>query len=104
MPIKVIDFALTMPMELLLAQIGRRRLLVPWPFALASLQAAVLEKLPVPPLTRDQVKLLRRDNIVSKGALTFADLNIAPGAPESILPTYLDRYRRRGRFNQTVAL
>jgi uncharacterized protein YbjT (DUF2867 family) len=89
-------------MVLLLDQIGRRRLLVPWPFALADLQAAVLEKLPVPPLTRDQVKLLRRDNIVSKGALTLADLNIVPSTLESILPTYLDRYRKGGRFNQTV--
>jgi uncharacterized protein YbjT (DUF2867 family) len=89
-------------MVLLLDQIGRRRLLVPWPFALADLQAAVLEKLPVPPLTRDQVKLLRRDNIVSKGALTLADLKIVPSTAESILPTYLDRYRKGGRFNRAV--
>jgi len=91
-------------MELLLVQLGCRRLLVPWPFALASFQAAFLEWLPVPPLTRDQVKLLRRDNIVSTDALTLADLNIAPSAPESILPTYLDRYRKGGRFNRTVML
>ncbi len=89
-------------MELLLDRIGRRRLLIPWPFALADLQAACLEKLPVPPLTRDQVKLLRRDNVVSKGALTLSDLSIEPCAMESILPTYLDRYRKGGRFNRTV--
>ncbi len=89
-------------MVLMLDQIGRQRLLVPWPFALADLQAAFLEKLPVPPLTRDQVKLLRRDNVVSKGALTLADLNIAPAAPESILPLYLDRYRKAGRFHRAV--
>ena len=91
-------------MELLLAQIGRRRLLLPLPFALADLQAMFLEKLPVPPLTRDQVKLLRHDNVVSPGALTLADLGITPVAAESVVPTYLDRYRKGGRFNQAVAL
>lgn len=91
-------------MELLLAQIGRQRLLVPIPFSLAEFQAMFLEKLPVPPLTRDQVKLLRHDNVVSKGALTLADLGITPVAVESVLPTYLDRYRKGGRFSQPAAL
>ncbi len=89
-------------MVLVLAQIGRKRLLAPLPFALADLQAAFLEKLPVPPLTRDQVKLLRHDNLVSKDALTLTDLNIVPTAPDSILPMYLDRYRKGGRFNRTT--
>ena len=91
-------------MELLLREIRRRRLLVPWPFKLADMQAAFLERLPVPPLTRDQVKLLRSDNVVSPDALTLADLGIAPTAAEVIVPTYLDRYRPRGRFNQPVAV
>jgi NADH dehydrogenase len=91
-------------LELLLRVIRRRRLLVPWPFALADMQAAVLERLPVPPLTRDQVRLLRRDNIVSPDALTFADLGIEPSAVEVVVPTYLDRYRPHGRFNQTAAV
>jgi NADH dehydrogenase len=88
-------------MELLLRQIHRRRLLVPWPFALAELQAAFFELLPVPPLTRDQVRMLRHDNVVAEGALTLADLGIAPTAAEVILPTYLDRYRPSGRFGRT---
>ncbi|MDH3594036.1 MAG: complex I NDUFA9 subunit family protein, partial [Rhodospirillales bacterium] len=66
----------------------------------ASLEAAVLERLPVPLLTRDQVKLLRHDNVVGPDTLTFADLGIRPTAVEVILPTYLDRYRRGGRFGQ----
>ena len=86
-------------MELLLRQIHRRRLLVPWPFALAELQAAFFELLPAPPLTRDQVRLLRRDNVVTEGALSLADLGIAATAAEVILPSYLDRYRPRGRFD-----
>ena len=88
-------------MELLLRQIHRRRLLVPWPFAMAEMQAIFFELLPVPPLTRDQVRLLRQDNVVADGALTLADLGIAATAAEVILPTYLDRYRPSGRFDQT---
>jgi NADH dehydrogenase len=88
-------------MELLLRQIHRRRLLVPWPFALAELQAFFFELLPVPPLTRDQLRMLRRDNVVTEGALTLADLGIAATAAEVILPSYLDRHRPGGRFDQT---
>ncbi len=85
-------------LELMLEQIGRRRLLLPLPFWAAALEATVLERLPTPLLTRDQVKLLRHDNVVAPDALTFADLGIWPTAVEAILPTYLDRFRRGGRF------
>jgi uncharacterized protein YbjT (DUF2867 family) len=85
-------------MELTLRETGRDRLLVNLPFGLAKLEAAFLELLPVPPLTRDQVELLKHDNVVAQGAATLADLGIAPTAVESILPTYLDRFRAGGRF------
>ncbi|MHA1151963.1 MAG: complex I NDUFA9 subunit family protein [Alphaproteobacteria bacterium] len=88
-------------MELLLRQIHRRRLLVPWPFALAEFQARFFELLPVPPLTRDQVRMLHHDNVVTEAALTLADLGIVATAAEVILPSYLDRYRPGGRFDQT---
>ena len=90
-------------MELLLSAIGRKRLLVDLPFGLARLQAALLELLPQPPLTRDQVTLLREDNVVSPGALTLQDLGIEPTAPEAVIPTYLDRYRAGGRFGRVRA-
>jgi len=85
-------------MELMLATINRKRRLVTLPFGTASLLGSILEKLPNPPLTRDQVTLLRRDNVVSPGALTLADLGIAPTAVEVILPSYMDRFRRGGWF------
>jgi len=85
-------------MELMLKVIGRHRGLVPVPYWLAGLQAAVLQFLPVPPLTPDQVRMLRHDNVVSPGALGFADLGIQPQAIEAILPGYLDIYRPGGRF------
>ncbi len=85
-------------LELTLAAIGRRRLLLPLPFWAASLQAALLELLPTPPLTRDQLRLLRRDNVVTQGAPGLAELGITPTAAELIIPTYLDIYRIGGRY------
>ena len=84
-------------MVMMLAQIRRERLLLPLPFALAELQGAVLQVLPVPPLTRDQVRLLRHDNVVADDALTLGDLGVTPTALEAVIPTYLDRHRPRGR-------
>jgi NADH dehydrogenase len=90
-------------MELLLSTIGRKRLLVDLPFGVARLQATFLELLPQPLLTRDQVTLLRDDNVVSPGALTLQDLGIEATAPEAVIPTYLDRYRPGGRFGRVRA-
>ena len=90
-------------MELMLAVIGRRCLLVPWPFAIAELQAWFLELAPTPLLTRDQVRLLKRDNVVSPGALTLADLGIEAAAAEAILPTYLHVYRPSGERARRAA-
>jgi uncharacterized protein YbjT (DUF2867 family) len=86
-------------MELVLAETRRKRILLPLPWGLASLQAAFLEWLPTPPLTRDQVKLLRHDNVVAPGALTLENLGIDATAVEAVVPSYLDRYRRGGWFN-----
>lgn len=83
-------------MEYMLRTIGRRRPLVNLPFGLAAFQARFLEPLPNPPLTRDQVELLKRDNVVADGARTLADLGIAPTPLEVIAPEYLQLYRRGG--------
>jgi len=88
-------------MVLLLREIRRKRLLLPLPFALAEVMAAPLELLPVPPLTRDQVRLLRHDNVVTPGAPGLEALGIEPTAIELVIPTYLDRYRPGGRFSQS---
>ena len=80
-------------MELVLAETRRKRLLVPVPFGLATIQAWFLEKLPMPLMTRDQVKLLKRDNVVAEGAPGLAELGIKPTPAEAVLPTYLARFR-----------
>ena len=84
-------------MELMLAEIERKRILLPVPFTIANLQAEFLEWLPVPPLTRDQVRLLKRDNVVSPGMPGLKELGVDATALELILPTYLARYRPGGR-------
>jgi NADH dehydrogenase len=89
-------------MRLVLKQTHRRRVLVPVPFALARVKAAVLGLLPKPLLTLDQVRLLQQDNVVSDGALTLRDLAIVPTAAEAILPSYLWRFRKTGQF-ETVS-
>jgi uncharacterized protein YbjT (DUF2867 family) len=86
--------------ELVLGEIRRKRSLVDLPFGLAAIQARLMSILPNPPLTPDQVELLKRDNVVSSGALTLAALGIAPTAVEGILPSYLDRFRRGGWYER----
>ncbi len=77
---------------------GRDRKLVNVPFCLASFKAAFLEKLPGQILTRDQVTLLKSDNIVSDSAKRLGDLGIEPTTMEAIAPRYLYRFRKGGRF------
>ena len=91
-------------MQLVLAETNRRRFLVPVPWSIAMLKAAFLGLMPKPMLTRDQVRLLRRDNVVSPGALTLADLGIEPETAEAIIPTYLWRFRREGQFESPPRL
>ncbi len=80
-------------MELVLEHTARRRVLLPIPFWLADFYAMFLERLPVPPLTRDQVTLLQWDNVVWERALDLADLGIEATSVKTVLPTYLHRYR-----------
>jgi NADH dehydrogenase len=94
-------------MEFPLATIERRRLLVPVPFALLKLQAAFLQFLPKPPLTPDQVELLKHDNVVSVAAheqgRTLEGLGIIPNSIASIVPDYLWRFRKSGQFRGRTA-
>ena len=89
-------------MRLVLKETGKNRLLLPLPWTAASLiglTGDLTSLTPIPPmLTSDQVLLLRRDNVVAKGAKTLDDLHILPTGVESIVPTYLWRYRRGGQF------
>jgi hypothetical protein len=49
-------------------------------------------------VTSDQVILLKTDNVVSGTHPGLADLGITPTALDSVLPTYLYRYRKGGQY------
>jgi len=85
-------------MQLILRETGRKRALVPVPFGIAFLKAAFLQLLPNPLLTIDQVKLLKKDNVVSPTASGLADLGITPTSVEAVIPSYLWRYRAKGEY------
>ena len=84
-----------------------QRAQVPVPFPLMKLQASFLQFLPKPPITPDQVELLKRDNVVSEAAKrdsrTLEGLGITPEPIEAIVPTYLWRFRKTGQFRPHAA-
>jgi NADH dehydrogenase len=94
-------------MEFILATVERRRLLLPIPFGVMKAQAAILQFLPKPPITPDQVELLRYDNVVSEDARrdgrTLEGTGITPESIEAIVPTYLWRFRKTGQFQAHAA-
>ena len=75
--------------ELVLKETGRSRLLVPLPFFAWEAMARLLMLLPQPPLTTDAVTLMKGDNVVGEGVLTFADVGLEPTALEVVLPVML---------------
>jgi NADH dehydrogenase len=94
-------------LDLIQKETGRRRLYAPLPFAAAGLigtLCAPFSLTPVaPPLTADQVELLKTDNVVSGQSPGLAELGIAPETVEAILPTYLYRFRKGGQFAGAAA-
>ncbi|MEH6721592.1 MAG: complex I NDUFA9 subunit family protein [Aurantimonas endophytica] len=91
-------------MEEMLRIIGRRRHLLTIPFGAAGAMASVMRYLPGAPLTPDQVRQLRHDNVVSDAAeaegRTLAAFGVRGRTPEAVLPTYLVRFRPQGQFTQ----
>ncbi len=94
-------------MQRLLKIIQRRRLLVAAPFWIAGIKAWFFDLAPRLTggmvenkiLTRDQVRLLAHDNVVSPGARGLAELGVTPTAMAAILETYLYVYRPHGQFD-----
>jgi uncharacterized protein YbjT (DUF2867 family) len=90
----------------MLKVVQRRRAVVNVPFFVARImafgfdmvEAVTLGLIENKMITRDQVKSLARDNVVSPGARGLADLGITPTAMEAVLPEYLWRYRPSGQY------
>lgn len=85
-------------LQLILRETGRKRILAPLPFGIATVQAAFLQIMPNPILTMDQVKLLKKDNVVAITAAGLADLGITPTSVEAVIPSYLWRFRAKGEY------
>ena len=83
-------------LDYILRETRRHRRLLTISNNLAELQARIGEWIPGKPLTRDQLLLLARDNVVSPGAAGLETLGITPTPVELIVPAYLDRYRPGG--------
>lgn len=93
------------------SETSRPRAFVKLPFGLiqflGNITDAVFKIYPFaePPVTGDQIELMRQDNVISEKALGFVDLGIQNLATvEAIVPSYLYRYRPHGQFEPRIAL
>jgi uncharacterized protein YbjT (DUF2867 family) len=89
---------------LVLREIDKKKPIVGVPPGLMKIAGFFAQQVAIlgltPQLTADQVELMLHDNVVRPGANSLATLGIVPTAAEAILPTYLDRFRQGGRYNQ----
>lgn len=86
-----------------LESIDKKRLLLPMPWFVANMMGfggELFGALPFakPFLTRDQVENLKAHNVVADDAIGFEAFNIKPKTVETIVPTYLEKYRKYGEF------
>ena len=85
-------------MQILLLEIKKKRFLMPIPFVMAKFQSYLLQIMPNPILTPDQVEMLKYDNVVSGEYPTLKNLGIGATTIQSILPKYIYRFRTAGQF------
>ena len=92
--------------DVVLKTVHRRRLVLNLPFWIGRMVAFGFDALEIVTLgliknrlvTRDQIKQLGHQNVVSEGAKGLEDLGIEPQATEAILPDYLWRFRPAGQY------
>ena len=92
------DYSFKELMEILLAEIKKKRFLISIPWGFAKFQSYFLQMLPNPLLTPDQVELLKYSNVVSGDYPTLKDLGVSGTPIHSILPKYIYRFRTGGQF------
>lgn len=97
-------------MQRMLRSVRRKRLLVTLPVWIARINAFFIEMwhkytLGIVPLvlTRDQIKMMETDNVVSEGAKTLEDLGVHPTSMDAVLDTYLYRFRPQGQFTDLTS-
>lgn len=89
-------------LEYVMAETGRKRMLLPVPSALLRPIAGILQMIPGAPITQDQLVLLESDCMVADGALGLSDLGIDAASVAAVAPTYLMRFRDGGQFARGV--
>jgi NADH dehydrogenase len=82
--------------ELIGRHVGRRPLLLPVPYGLWQAAAGLAEWLPRPPIARNQVEVMRLDNVADPGVPGFATLGMAPLSAEQVLPLVVPLSQGRG--------
>jgi NADH dehydrogenase len=102
-------FTLQQVLDLIATATGRKFIYVPVPFFMLSIAGAMFGWLPFAPITYDQVKLLRKDNVVKGGpdagtVETLAELGISPTSAEAVVPSYLVVYRPTGQYFERESL
>ena len=94
-------FSFRQLMELMLREIDKRRFLAPVPWPLAGLLGAagdLVGAVATPPITSDQVLLLKTDNVASGAYPGLEALGVTPTHVEAVLPSYLYRFRKGGQY------
>ncbi len=86
-------YSMKQVMELVKRETERDPALVPLPMTVAAINAFFLQFLPKPPLTPDQVKLLKKDNVLTGDKPGLEAFGITPTAAELVVPTYLKRHK-----------
>ena len=93
-------FAFKELMEILLKQIKKKRFLLPMPIPFAKVLGRILQVMPKPLLTVDQVELMQYDSVISNKYPTLKDLKINPKTINEVLPSYIWRHRQGGQFSK----
>jgi len=84
----------------LLKQMNKKRLLIPFPLSLANISAIFFEMLPKPLLTRDQLRLLKYDNISSGKYKTNSDIGVpSKRFFDNEVKKYAFMWREGGQFS-----
>ena len=88
-------------LKILLKSVNKKRLLIPLPMSIAKLSAKILQLLPKPLLTEDQLRLLRYDNIESGMYKTNLDLGFdAKKLFKDEIKKYSYNWRSGGQFSK----
>ena len=91
-------------LEMILVETGRNRTLLPLPWFAAGLIGKLGDLSPIaPPVTSDQVESLKADNVAGNGLPGLAEAGVVPTPVESVVPSYLYRYRKGGQYAEVPA-